>query len=376
MWGAGAVLGALRELWPVLAGLTVIEGVTWVAQPGGLGQGLLGSGVRRRGPGLRWAALGPLDRAYSWPLEGAVFGPERAHVRTTLGSAEAGRFRADHHTALPYSEPVAEEPPFDSAAVASAVRELAHLDPPARRRALATAAGARLDETTLPRRKEALGQPWGMLRTSAATAFTGLLVAPFLLYKPGLPVTIVWPLLAGFLALHLATAAAGELTLRGLSRQGLPVPRGARLGLWCYPPANLRAVTTLSKELAHGLDPLAVLAAEGAPGELEAALATELHGIEQALSDLAGDDDWRAAWTVRREALEAFLARHGLDRVRLLAPPERADPQASHYCPFCAGEFLPGPTECPACRATLVPFAPAQSTGTKQPRKRRKSPKL
>lgn len=397
MWGPGAVWSALQELWPVLAGLTLLEGVTWLGPRGHLAQGLLGGGLRRRGPGLRWAALGPFDRAYPLPLEWAVHGPERVYVRTFAGATGAGRFRLDHHTAFAYSElatllPSLDGPeddlrladgttvpwpaPPEGSDFGPRIRELARLAPAARRRALESALGARFDESALLRRSSALGWPWALLRVSVATAFTGVLLAPLVLYKPGVPVTIAWPLVAGFFGLHLVTAAAGELTLRRLAKQHLRAPRGTRLGLWLYPPANLRAVTTLSKNLANDLDPLAVLAAEGASGEIEAALASELHGIAMALADPAGDDDWRAAWSQRRTALEALLARLGLDRDRLLAPPDRSDPQASHYCPFCDGEFLPGPTECPACRATLLPFAPAQPTGTKQPRSRRKSPKL
>lgn len=373
MWGPGAVWSALQELWPVLAGLTLLEGVTWLGPRSQLAQGLLGSGLRRRGPGLRWAALGPLDRAYLLPLEWALLGPERVYVRTFASATGAGRFRYDHHTTLDYADL---EPPPEGSEVGPRIRELAGLEPVARRRALQADLAARFDETALGRRKSALDGPWALLRISVATAFTGVLLAPLVLYKPGVPVTIAWPLVAGFFAFHLATAVAGELTLRRLAKQRLAAPRGTRLGLWLYPPANLRAVTTLSKHLAIDLDPLAVLAAERAPGELEAALASELHGITMALADPAGDDDWRTAWSLRRAAVEALVARLGLDRDRLLAPPERSDPQASHYCPFCDGEFLPGPTECPACRATLLPFAPAQPTGTKQPRSRRKSPKL
>ncbi|MDX1998476.1 MAG: hypothetical protein SF066_12225 [Thermoanaerobaculia bacterium] len=397
MWGPGAVWSALQELWPVLAGLTLLEGVTWLGPRDHLAQGLFGAGLRRRGPGLRWAALGPLDRSHLLPLEWALLGPERVYIRTFAQATGAGRFRLDHHTAVAYSDLLTLLPTLDGSEddlrfpdgtsvpwpappegseFGPRIRELARLELAARRRALESALGARFDESALRHRSSALGWPWALLRTSVATAFTGVLLAPFVLYKPGVPVTLAWPLVAGFFALHLGTAVAGELTQRRLVNQHLPTPRGARLGLWLYPPANLRAVTTLSKHLAWDLDLLAVLAAEGAPGELEAALASEFHGIAMALADPAGDDDWRAAWSLRRAALEALMARLGLDRDRLLAPPERSDPQASHYCPFCDGEFLPGPTECPACRATLRPLAPAQPTGTKQPRSRRKSPKL
>lgn len=377
-WGAGAVAGALGDLWPVLAGLTALEGATLVGRRSRLATALVGSPLRLRGPGLRWTALGPLDRAYTIHPELAVLGPERVHFLVAREVGGARRFRPDHHHTFAYGDleelgrgldPAAERltlPDGTTLALPSAaegralverISRLAALTPVKRRKALAEAARDRLDEAELDRRRAGLGHPWPVLRTLAATAFFwNLLLVPAVVYKPGVPVALAWPLAAGFLALHAATAAAAVLTARRLRSNGLAVARGTLVGVCLYPPATLRAATTLAKELAAGLDPLALLATEGAREELAAPLRAELHGIEQALGDPGGDGDWRAAWEIRRGALEGFLARLGTSRPVAQAPPEREDPAASHFCPFCESEFQSGTAECPDCLARLVPF--------------------
>jgi hypothetical protein len=358
--------------------LTAIEGATLVGRRSRLATALVGSPLRLRGPGLRWAALGPLDRAYAIHPELAVLGPERVHFLVARELGGARRFRPDHHHAFSYGDleelgreldTTAEHLTLpDGAALAlpsaahgralvERIARLAALAPAKRRKALAEAARDQLDEAEIERRRAGLGHRWPVLRTLAATAFTWtLLLVPVVVYKPDAPVTLAWPLAAGFLALHAATATAAVLTARSLRKNGLTVARGTLLGICLYPPATLRAATTVAKELAAGLDPLALLAAEGEREELAAPLRAELFGIEQALGDPDGDADWRAAWEIRRGALDGFLGRLGTSREEAQVPPEREDPAASHFCPFCESEFRPGTAECPDCLARLVSF--------------------
>lgn len=374
---AGAVAGALRDLWPVVAGLTVLEGITLIDRRSLLGGALLGGAFRLKGPGVRWAALGPLDRAYSLRPETVLLGPRRVHFLTAPDLGGARRFRPDYYRSFPYDEldrltldgtagrltlPDGTALPVASAAAGRALVErierLRALPPESlhrRHQALAEDARARLDPAALPRRRESLGALSKVLATFAATAFGWtLLVIPVVVYKPGVPVSLALPLLAGFAALHAATATAGVLLAKRLRRNGLATPRGTLLGVLLYPPATLRSATFLPREIAAGLDPLAVLAAEAASREIAAPLRADLHGVEQALANSLGDDDWRAAWTIRRAALDGLLAHLGTTREVALAPPEREDPTATHYCPFCESEFQPGAGECPDCLGGLV----------------------
>lgn len=389
--GAGALADALRDLWPVLAGLTVFDGVTWIGRRGLLASSLLGGPLRLRGPGLRWAGLSPLDRVYSLAPEAVLLGPQQAHFLVAGEVGGARRFRPDHYRSFLYPQLAELEHRLDPAAgrltlpdgspfaVPSVAAGRALLGRIVRVRESAGGPGRdareRLDETELPRRRAALGTLSTVLKACAATAFGwSLLVVPLVVYKSGAPVRLALPLAAGFLALHAATATAGVLMARRLRHAGRTTPRGALLGVLFYPPATLRAATALNRELAVDLDPLAVLAAEAAAEELAGPLRAELHGIEQALAAPAGDADWRAAWTHRRVALYALLERLGNPRAALLAAPEREDPAASHYCPFCGSEFLVEAKECAGCLGNLVAFDYA--TGKKQSGSRRSRPKL
>lgn len=347
------LLDVLRELFPVLAILYLLEGLAWVGA-----RNLLfvrwpwgwrvaeGRGVRPSGflPfDFSVTAAGPVVLATADALllpdpearAGNLYDPERW---TRLGYDQASaeveegtvRLGGRHNVRFP-SRAHAE-------GFAELLAEVRPLSPEARGRRLAKHRARAFDLQAAEQRLVALRDRTEFLRILGWGLFVLLLLLlPAVLYLHPRPGLLLVPLLLGILLLYGAVLAATAHAGRALHRQGVLRRRPSLLPVVFSPVAATRAVALLARDLFPGFDPLLLSALLLKKESFLERARAELHGSGFAAG--RGDEGWKRHWEERRQAVLRLLDRFEISESEALAPPARQDPAAEAWCPVCGTEY-------------------------------------
>jgi len=126
-----------------------------------------------------------------------------------------------------------------------------------------------------------------------------------------------------------------------------------------FPPAAVRAASTLSRELLSDFDPLVLAAVLGTRQDLERLARTVVLDLRHPLLTTPGDERRRAMEVNQARRLlaqvEALLARHEVDCAQLTAPPAEAGQAGATYCPRCLVAFRNARPACPDCGTATRP---------------------
>lgn len=325
---AGALFLVFRELFPVLAALYLIDGLTWVKSSQLLFSSLGGRRFRARGAGLRWVGGLPLDRAYSLSRLPRIVTSEGQYVPGSPRLEGAALYDPESWTLVPSQQ---------------------------RGEARAAERLGEAFDRIVEREKMFLRQTRWLRLLAVCLFLLSFVVFPVVLYLAAEGYRLMVPLVAVALLLYGSILGETARVAARLRRAGLAVTRKILLPMVLSPPAALHAVSHLSRELLAGFDTLAVSAALLSRATLLRLARAELHGIEQARSS-GEEGGWTAYWTERRRQVIALLRRVGIEEREALAPPPRRDPMAAGYCPFCGTEYLQGFEACEDCRLPLLRF--------------------
>lgn len=326
------LLLVLREIFPFLAALYLLDGLAWVGALNLLFVHRVWGWSAVEGRGVRLAGILPFDLSFpvagpvALPLADGLYLPDPA-VRG------AGVYDPERWTRLPYEETAAEVEKgilrigahrvrFPSRAhaegFAELLAELRSLTPEGRERRLAQhrarlfhldAAQARLDtfreETQLLR---VLG--WGLF-------VLGLLLLPAVLYLHPAPERLLHPLAGGIAFLYVAVIGAAVHAGSRLRGQNVLRRSVSVLPLVLSPVSSIRAVRALGRDLLEGFDPLTVAALLMRRESFLARARGELRGASLAAS--RGDEGWRRYWLGRRGSVLALLDRFEIGEAEALA---------------------------------------------------------
>lgn len=241
---------------------------------------------------------------------------------------------------------------LDVARFLEATRRLA---PRARERAIERRLESALDVDEVARRAALFARASRKLRWACVVLFAHLfVVVPAVAWLAGLA-TWWLVLLGGLVAAQALVVALFVRAHRALYPEESRARRIEALLLSLSPPAAIRALDVLSRDLLTGFHPLAVATAWLPRAEFEAFAASVMRDVLHPLPCVREDPSPAAraaaeAWRERlRVALSGACARAGLDSKSWTGPPARADPDYAAYCPRCA-EPAPRPDEaCPRC---------------------------
>lgn len=363
------LLAVFRELFPVLAALYLIEAAVWVRRAQVLFAPRLAGGFRLKERGLRLASLWPGDFAFL-VLRPPVI-PERDGVY--LFEAEDGPARFDPESwawiswqDLPAMEVDGEALRFgpsralklpaaaDAAALFRTLGDLRRLDPAQRERRIGEISAAAFDLGALKKRQSTVLRKTALLRWQCYAFFTFLLaLLPLVLYVSPQPSPFLLPVLAMAGASYLSVLAIAAFAARRLRREGVPIPGWVMLSMVFSPPAAVHAASSLSRDLLRGFDPMTGAAALLRREDLVRIARAELHGTRSA-KDRGGEPGWRHGWSERERLLSRLFEQAGVKNGELLAAPEKRDPAAESYCPFCESEYRGGFATCGECGLPLL----------------------
>lgn len=365
------LLSVFRDIFPFLAVLYALDGIAWVGALDLLFARRLWGWIAVEGRGVRLAGILPLDLAFSAagpvviPTRDALFLPE-----PTARGADV--YDPERWTRLPWERvsPRVEEATlqlggphrarFPSRSHAEACRDLLDeiraLAPDAREKRLARHASQTLDLEAAQARLDSFREETQFLRFLSWGLFVlTLLLLPAVLYLHPTPELLLAPLLAGILALYIAVVGAAAFVGSRLRRDGL-LRRSAPISTMLLSPISAtRAVPALGRHLFDGFDPLALAALLLPRDGFLARARAELHGAAAAAE--RGEESWRRHWTVRRNALLRLLGRMEIGEAEALAAPERRDPEAQSWCPFCSTEYKSAEGSCEDCGLPLARFS-------------------
>lgn len=364
------LLLVLREIFPFLAALYLLDGLAWVGALNLLFVHRVWGWSAVEGRGVRLAGILPFD--LSFPVAGPVALPLADGVYVPDPAARgAAVYDPERWTRIDYAAPAeleegtlrlgAHRVRFPSRAhaegFAELLAELRDLPPEGRERRLARqrtrsfhldAAQARLDtfreETQLLR---VVG--WGLF----VLAF---LLLPAVLYLHPAPERLLAPLVWGIAFLYLA--ALGTAVHAGSRlRAGQVLRRSASiLPLVLSPVSSVHAVAAVGRDLLEGFDPLAAAALLLHREKFLSRARGELHGAAFAASQ--GGESWRRHWAARRRSLLALLDRFEIGEAEALAAPPRRDASARSWCPVCGIESREEEGTCGECGLPLAGFGP------------------
>jgi hypothetical protein len=364
------LLDVLRDLFPVLAILYLLEGVTWVGARNLLFVRWPWGWRTAEGRGVRAAGFFPFDFAVSaaGPVVlatadalhlpdpeargGNLYDPER-WVR--LGYDQASREIEEGTVRLGGRHKISFPSRAHAEDFAELLAEIRPLSPEARAKRLAKRRTRAFDLQAAEKRLDALRNRTELLRILGWGLFVLLLLLlPAVLYVHPRPDLLLLPLLLGILLLYGAVLVATLYAGRALHKEGALRRRPSLLPLVFSPVAATRASGMLARDLFPGFDPL-LLAALLLKKErfLERARA-ELHG--SAFASGLGDEGWKRHWGERRKALLRLLDRFEISESEALTPPARQDPEAQAWCPVCGTEYRSGAGSCDDCGLPLAVF--------------------
>lgn len=370
------LLDVLRELFPVLAILYLLEGVAWVGARNLLFVRWPWGWRWAEGPGVRAAGFLPFDFAVSAagaavPVVlatadalllpdpeargGKLYDPERwvrleyaqAAAEIEEGTVRLGDSHRRHKVRFP-SRSHAEE-------FAELLAEIRPLAPEARARRLAKHRARAFDLQAAEQRLDALRERTELLRILGWGLFVLLLLLlPAVLYIHPRPHLLLVPLLLGILLLYAAVLAAMAHAGRTLLRQGALRRQPSLLPIVFSPVAATRATATLARNLFTGFDPLLLSALLLKKASFLERARAELHGAGFAAGQ--GDEGWKHHWEERRKAVLRLLDRFGISESEALKAPARRDSAAESWCPVCGTESRSAGGDCDDCGLPLAGF--------------------
>jgi hypothetical protein len=344
------LLDVLRELFPVLAILYLLEGVAWVGARSFLFVRWPWGWRVAEGRGLRPSGFLPFDFAVSaaGPVVvatadalllpdpeargGGLYDPER-WVRLGYDQASAGieegtvRLGGQHKVRFP-SRAHAE-------AFVELLAEIRPLSPEARVKRLAKSRARAFDLHAAEKRLDSLRDRTELLRILGWGLFVLLLLLlPAVLYLHPRPELLLVPLLLGILLLYGAVLAATAHAGRTLHREGVLLRRASLLPIVFSPVAATRAVAILARDLFPGFDPLLLAALLLKKGSFLESARAELHGAGFAVG--RGDEGWKRHWEERRKAVLRLLERFEISEAQALSQKPGAPSVAPNTVPLAA----------------------------------------
>lgn len=121
------------------------------------------------------------------------------------------------------------------------------------------------------------------------------------------------------------------------------------------PPTALHAVNSLTKDIYHEFDYLAV-AAELLPLEiLKVLIREEIERIRYSKT-WSESSHFKEFWELRENSLHRLLANMGVSSQEVLSVPKKLDQSAASYCPVCGTEYRSGFNTCSDCGMSLKRF--------------------
>lgn len=368
------LLDVLRELFPVLAILYLLEGVAWVGARNLLFVRWPWGWRVAEGRGIHPAGFLPFDFAVSAAGPVVIATVDALHVPdpeaqggnlydserwVRLGydqasaAIEEGKVRLGGRHILRFPSRVHAE------AFAELLAELRPLSPEARGKRLAKHRARAFDLHAAEQRLDALHTRTEFLRILGWGLFVlMLLLLPAVLYLHPYPERLLVPLLVGILLLYGAVLAATAHAGRALKREGALRRSPSLLPLVFSPVAATRAVAILARDLFPGFDPLLLSALLLKKGSFLERARAELHG--SAFAAGRGEEGWQRYWQERRKAVLHLLGRYEIGEAEALASPARRDSAAEAWCPVCGTEYRSSNGTCDDCGLPLVSF-PDQS---------------
>lgn len=296
------------------------------------------------------------DRACSFVLQAANPGPRPAQVGRCVRFDEAWSASTEARRVLVGGKLFVEAGSERLARrLAALLDELHELKPAARERRIESELSRMLDVGALRERLKAFDSAAKDLRTACTSELVLVfLVTPAVGLALGLPA--VWiPLLGALVASQAWIALAFGRAHRAL----FPDERGARrtnvILMALSPPAAMRAVDVLSRDLLAEFHPLAAARALLSDAQfadcVEPVLRDALHPLpirrEGAASEVAqAAESWRARSSA---AIETFALRQGVAPERWTNPPARSAADCRTWCPRCTQQFTLEEGTCARC---------------------------
>lgn len=325
------LLLVLREIFPFLAALYLLDGLAWVGALNLLFVHRIWGWSAVEGRGVRLAGILPFD--LSFPVAGPVALPlaDGLYLPDVRG---AGIYDPGRWTRLPYDQLAVEVEKgtlrlggthrvrFPSRAhaegFAELLAELQPLSPEARERRLGQHRARSFNLDSAQARLDTFREETQLLRVLGWGLFVlGLLLLPAVLYLHPAPERLLRPLAGGIAFLYVAVIGAAVHAGSRLRGQNVLRRSVSVLPLVLSPVSSIRAVPAVGRDLLEGFDPLTVAALLLRRGSFLARVRAELQGAAFAAS--RGDEGWRRHWEGRRRSLLALLDRFEVGEAEMLA---------------------------------------------------------
>lgn len=364
------LFAVLRDLFPFLAALYVLDAVAWVRSGHLLLASRAGGWWSVLHPGIRLAGLLPVDAAFAVSRHGPLPTPAGVFLPDPQAHG-AAVYDPERWTLLPYDRIERLEVEEDKVLFGGS-RELRL---PSRAHAESLAARLReIRETPAGRREKRIQKELrGTFDLAAVRARRTLFQAAalparifgtalFLVLFAGLPAVLyregAEALLEPFVSLALLLFVLTVLALvwagSHLRGQGALRRRPPLSSVLFSPVAAPRSAAHLARDLFHDFDATAVAAAVLPQPRAVEWLRGELHATAWAAT--RADAEWQAAWSLRRDLLQRTLETLGVTEAEALVPPRR-DAEALAWCPFCDTEYREDLATCRDCALPLIVLA-------------------
>jgi hypothetical protein len=265
--------------------------------------------------------------------------------------------------------------------VAMFLMALKELPPGEREAALRAGLRGLFDEAEITRRLDSLRRESRVCAWAGLALFVHLFVAcPIVVVSRGLSGTWPW-LLIPALFLQAAIVVAFVVAHRRLYPRETGALWSAALGMALLPPAAIRAVDHLSREIVATRHPLGVsraLCGEKAADSFALAVLRDLRHPIIPVCPLEGPAARSEAWhraELLREA-NALIARTGSAGRPVECAPDPESSASRSYCPRCLCQYVTGQGTCPDCgelpleRLSRSWNTAAEDPGTSVPRAR------
>ena len=320
---------------------------------------------RRHLPALA-PPLPPLGTSFLCAPPAAAVSPEGLSTRPSLRleelfavESEGRAVRAGGRCLLKAASPRA------ALALTELLRRLLNLAPDRRAATIDNALSDSLDAGAVVDRVEAFHRQTETLRWLCNMLFLHLFVAaPLAILWTGLPAAWL-PLLLGLAVLQ----GLISIEFRSAHRALYPDEPQRRwtllMTIVLSPPAAVRAVDTLGRDLLGDFHPAAVCAALLEPEEFAGVARRMLHDLRRFDRDGAPPDRVER-WHRRHlgDALEALARGYGLGPAEMMRPPVPDDDLCLSYCPRCHEQYLIAEGQCGSCdRVGLRRFAETVEEG-------------
>lgn len=360
------LLAVLRDLFPFLAALYVLDAIAWV-RAGHLLLVCQSGWCSVREPGVWLAGLLPVDVAFAVSRPGPLLAPTGVYLPDPQAQGVAV-YDPDRWTLIPYEQidrleveegrlrlGISGEIRLPSRShaesLAARLQEIREAPPgqrPARVSRLLTAA---FDLDAIRERRATFRRTALQVQIPATALFLVLFAGlPAVLYL-GAPPELLSPALGLALLLFFWSVVALYRAGRDLQWKGALRRLPSLSSVLFTPPAAPRAVAHLGRDLFHDFDATAVAAVLLSKADLLGWLRGELHA--SAWTAARGDAAWQAAWGTRRDLLRKALEKLGVTESEAFTPPARRDPEAAAWCPFCDTEYRAGFSTCRDCSLPL-----------------------